>query len=302
MTDMKNANFPVDADNRTYHLYLKRGEVAPRVITVGDLSRALLFAKLPGFKIMFVRQAPRLFTTITGTYKDVPVTIIVSLMGIPNMDFTVRELRYVIEGPMSMIRIGSCGSPAPFTKVGDLVVPKFHHTVLRLPDAYLSTDVSEKFHISKAMQGDDKLHELLMAECKKTGKKVYDGHNISACSFYSSQGRTDANFQDHNEALIDYLVGQIPDLVGIEMESAHLIDLARIATVPIYAAAGQLVLAQRKSQAFLSNDEKHAVEREIGIAALETAIAFVIPGMVEQPGAVWKEFKGEILGDAKAIQ
>ena len=41
MTDMKNANFPTDADGHTYHLYLKPGEAAPRIITVGDLPRAL---------------------------------------------------------------------------------------------------------------------------------------------------------------------------------------------------------------------------------------------------------------------
>ena len=92
---MKNANFPTDNEDRTYHLYLKKGEVAPRIITVGDVPRACVFANLPGFELKFVRSAPRLFTTFTGLYKGKPVTIITSLMGIANMDFTVRELRYV---------------------------------------------------------------------------------------------------------------------------------------------------------------------------------------------------------------
>lgn len=56
-------------------------------------------------------------------------------MGIPNMDFTVRELRYVAEGPMAVVRVGTCGSPAE-TKVGEITVPTKFHTVLRLPDGF----------------------------------------------------------------------------------------------------------------------------------------------------------------------
>ena len=165
--DMKNANFPVDEDNRTYHIHIKRGEAANRVITVGDLSRALRFAKLPGFVPMFMHTAPRLFTTITGTFKGVPVTIIVSLMGIPNMDFTVREIRYVIEGPMSCIRVGSCGSPATHTKVGEIVCASALHTVLRVPDSFESDDMNEKFIISKAMHPCKELQDILRQEAVK---------------------------------------------------------------------------------------------------------------------------------------
>ena len=135
MTDMKNANFPTDGEGRTYHLYIKKGEVASRIITVGDVPRAAVFAKTPGFEIKFVRVAPRLFTTITGLYKGKPVTIITSLMGIPNMDFTIRELRYAAQGPMAVVRVGTCGSPAD-TKVGEVTVPRKFHTVLRLPDGF----------------------------------------------------------------------------------------------------------------------------------------------------------------------
>lgn len=52
---MKNANFPIDPDGHTYHLYAKHGYVANRVITVGDLARAYIFARTPGFRIRFVQ-------------------------------------------------------------------------------------------------------------------------------------------------------------------------------------------------------------------------------------------------------
>ena len=41
-----NANFPMTADGRVYHLDIKAGEVANKLILVGDLARAKLYADL----------------------------------------------------------------------------------------------------------------------------------------------------------------------------------------------------------------------------------------------------------------
>jgi len=64
------ANFPMDPEGRTYHLSTKVGEVANRVLTVGDLGRAkrlstLLEPPTPGGQL-FVKQSSRGFVTITG--------------------------------------------------------------------------------------------------------------------------------------------------------------------------------------------------------------------------------------------
>jgi uridine phosphorylase len=39
------ANFPKDADGRTYHVGTMHGDTAPRVITVGDSHRAYVIAQ-----------------------------------------------------------------------------------------------------------------------------------------------------------------------------------------------------------------------------------------------------------------
>lgn len=161
MTDMTNANFPMDGEGRTYHLYLKNGEAAPRIITVGDVPRIFIFAKTPGFVVKFVREAPRLFITITGTYKGVPVSLVTSLMGIPNMDFTVRELRAIINGPMAIMRIGTCGSPV--CPIGTVTVPERYHVVLRIPTSYLKANatLNDKFMISQEFRPNKDLVKLL---------------------------------------------------------------------------------------------------------------------------------------------
>lgn len=69
-TDITDANFPVDADGRTYHLGTRRGEVANRVLSVGSEKRALMLAEYlqppaPG-RGLFMLESSRGFLTITG--------------------------------------------------------------------------------------------------------------------------------------------------------------------------------------------------------------------------------------------
>ena len=112
---------------------------------------------------------------------------------------------------------------------------------------------------------------------------------MSCCSFYSSQGRTDPNFNDKNEKFVDYMCEKLPGLVSIEMESSHLVDMAMNCNQKIHTAAAHIIVAQRRSQDFLTNEMKHKVENQIGTAALETLIGFKIEGEEDVEGAVWKQ-------------
>ena len=53
-SDIKDANFPTDAEGRTYHLDVKKGEIAPRIITCGDFERLFSIIKTPGFELKFI--------------------------------------------------------------------------------------------------------------------------------------------------------------------------------------------------------------------------------------------------------
>lgn len=79
---MSNANCPMDASGATYHLGLKSGEVANRIVTCGDVARLRRFAQLLDPKpTPFELVSARGFTTVTGRYHDVPVSIIAIGMG-----------------------------------------------------------------------------------------------------------------------------------------------------------------------------------------------------------------------------
>lgn len=69
-SNISDANFPVDAEGRTYHLGTKRGEVANRILSVGSEKRALMLAEYlepvaPG-RGLFMLESSRGFLTITG--------------------------------------------------------------------------------------------------------------------------------------------------------------------------------------------------------------------------------------------
>jgi uridine phosphorylase len=64
-----NANFPIDLEGRTYHVSTKPGEVANRILTVGDLARATRIASLLETEGLIKVESTRGFLTFTGTYK-----------------------------------------------------------------------------------------------------------------------------------------------------------------------------------------------------------------------------------------
>ncbi|TPX39307.1 hypothetical protein SeMB42_g06384 [Synchytrium endobioticum] len=98
------ANFPKDSDNATYHVGTKRGEVAARIVCVGDPTRAKVLASSPDFKLVFQKTSKRGFTTYTGYYKGTPISVVATGMGFPMADFFVRECRAVVDGPMLIVR------------------------------------------------------------------------------------------------------------------------------------------------------------------------------------------------------
>ncbi|KAE9386649.1 purine and uridine phosphorylase [Gymnopus androsaceus JB14] len=237
---LTDANFPRTADNRVYHLGLKPGEIANRIVTVGSPSRALTIAThLDETPKKFRLESERGFQTITGRYKGIPISIVSIGMGAPNMDFFVRETRESITGDMAIVRLGSCGSlnhsSAP---VGTVVVPKACVTIARNvnfdfgnPDEDQEKDTKAYF-ISKPVEDNAELHQLVvksLENARPSGDQTSilgDLVNASADSFYSSQGRL-TSFPDHNINLVEELLEQVDSLGTLEMETHHLYHLAK---------------------------------------------------------------------------
>jgi uridine phosphorylase len=136
--DARDANFPVDAEGRTYHLGAKRGDIANRILCVGDPRRAERIAMMfDEADKVWRRASTRGFVIYTGRKQNVPLSIIAIGMGMPMMDFFVREARAVIDGPMVVVRFGTCGSLIKELPIGGIAVhSKGAVSVLRNPDAF----------------------------------------------------------------------------------------------------------------------------------------------------------------------
>jgi len=279
-----NANFPMTADGRVYHLDIKAGEVANKLILVGDLARAKLYADLYLEKGYFSLLSHRGFLTITGKFKGQDVSIIGTGMGTAMIDFSIREIRHLF-GPnekLAMIRLGTCGSPQVDIGLGTVVVNNEAVLISRNPDAFrnLSADgaptVDQAYRVSLPCPSNETLTNLLRDNLERIiGDKsaVAVGMDATGDSFYSSQGRTSDLFVDSNETLIDYLLSQYK-VCSLEMETFHLFDMAECSRGSIAATAAEIVLAQRKSNEFIDPEVKNARERQVGLAGLEALVQF----------------------------
>ncbi|KAG0054743.1 hypothetical protein BGZ83_010526 [Gryganskiella cystojenkinii] len=318
---MTNANFPMDAEGRTYHVGVKRGELANRVITVGDPVRAMILARsldgvdpaTPAKTVpsnLFSLASHRGFLTITGRYKGVPVSIVAIGMGISMMDFFVRECRAVVDGPMIMIRLGSCGSLSD-CRVGDICVPSSSFLVQRNVD-YFSEDGGEgsPYLLSKSVAADPEITQTLVKNMSAHlgNDHVWSGINATADSFYSSQGRQDENFVDDNQELFTQLLAHEPKTLTLEMETFVLYHLAKSSTQAslkkktvnghgsganknsIRAGACMMVFAQRKTNDFITKEDVARVEPLAGQGIFESMIEVSLGSDDElhpEEGSVW---------------
>ena len=246
---------PRTPQGTTLHMDLREGDVASRVLTVGDPARARRIASaLDG--VDFHKVSSRGFVTYTGRFEGVAVSVVAIGMGLPMMDFFVRETRQIVDGPMLIVRYGTCGLLQPCVPAGRVVVASVGSVlVMRNPDAFLPADTPkhatptlchEPFLIFHPQPADEALSQTLVHALKAgLGEEgaVVEGLNASACSFYSSQGRRDPWFDDDNSGLLDRLRGKrLPTFVFVhfsfvgETESSLIVLILRSLDPGLYPA------------------------------------------------------------------
>ncbi|KAF7724674.1 hypothetical protein EC973_000846 [Apophysomyces ossiformis] len=308
---LSNANFPRDGEGRVYHISVKRGEVANRILTVGDHVRAKAIAALLDSEEeaghpTFTKLSQRGFLTITGRYKGVPVTIMAIGMGNCMMDFFVRETRAVTSGPIAIIRFGSCGSLTERGPPGAVVVPRGGYCIRRNIDYFaakpVNRELNEPYLVSGVFNADPAITEILEktimdaiapleAEHSEIGPVLTGGLNADGCSFYSAQGRQDPTFRDENEQVIKKALAIHPDTDSLEMETSMLFHLAACAQdpeQPILAAGCMQVFADRVNNGFIKPEVVKLLEPTVGKGVLEALIRVELENTLDEKGTVWE--------------
>jgi uridine phosphorylase len=99
---------------------------------------------------------------------------------------------------------------------------------------------------------------------------VVHGMNVTADSFYSSQGRVDDRFDDVNETVVENSIQHYPTAASMEMETFMLFHLAKCSKISIRASAACIVLANRLSCKVVDEWLVSEIEKVGGRAALLT--------------------------------
>ena len=128
----KKTELITNKDGSIYHLNLIPGDIANKIIIVGDPGRVDMLASL--MQDIRVRKENREFRTVTGSFENTEITVVSSGIGTDNIDILVNELDALVnidlitgivkEEPVSLtfIRLGTSGGLRADVPAGSCVL------------------------------------------------------------------------------------------------------------------------------------------------------------------------------------
>lgn len=246
------------AEGRQYHIGVAPGEVAERILLVGDPARADKVAAR--FDSVRLRRTSREYVTITGEYRGAPLTVTATGIGCDNTEIAVIELTQCVERP-TFIRVGSCGALAPGIELGDLVIST---GAVRL-ESTSTYFVPEGY---PAVAHHEVVLALLEATADLPDRRAHAGLTATAAGFYGAQGRNVPGFPPRDPELPARLAAI--GVKNMEMECSLLFTLAQLRG--LRAGAVCAVYANRGADTFVDTDLKDRAEAaaiEAGLGAVE---------------------------------
>lgn len=162
----------------TKHNTAKFGEIAPSVIMTGDPMRAKSIAEKYLTDVKLVNSM-RYELCYTGRFKGKLVSVMSSGMGNPSMGIYSYEL-FNYYGVNQIIRIGTCGTPNPKFKLGDIILSKKVLTDTNY-DNYITHNEGKPLYASKH------LTDKLTALAKEMGVVIKNGTTFNTDTFYENE-------------------------------------------------------------------------------------------------------------------
>lgn len=199
----------INEDGSAFHLHLKPGQVADRVILVGDPARVATVASY--FDTKECEVASREFHSVTGSYKGKRITVVSHGIGTDNIDIVLTELDALVNVDFStrtvkekltkltLVRIGTSGSLQPDLPVGSYVAAQrsigFDGVLYFYGNSQSVRDLA--FESALMKQLDWKIDGLkpyvVSADASLveqiTQNDIRRGNTIAANGFYGPQGR-----------------------------------------------------------------------------------------------------------------
>ncbi len=276
---MKKTELIINPDGSLFHLHLLPGDIAEKIIIVGDPGRVEMIAEM--LDSVRVRKSNREFYTVTGTFRETEISIISSGIGTDNIDIVLNELDALVnidlatgmtvEEPRSLtiVRIGTTGGLQAELPVGSFIattkaigfdgVLHFYEGYEWCLDHMLADSLvahlewPDLLAYPYAVDADAGLLEKLSAGATK-------GITISTPGFYAPQGRR-LRLEPFDNELNDNITsfrfkGQ--KITNYEMESSAIYGLSKLLNHKALTLC--VVIANRVTGEFLA-DYKPAVRK-----------------------------------------
>jgi len=205
----KKTELITNKEGSIFHLNLLPGDIADKIIIVGDPGRVEMLSSL--FPEIRVKKENREFHTITGTYENSEITIISSGIGTDNIDILINELDALVnidlntglakDDPVSLtlIRLGTSGGLRADVPVGSCVLAETaigFDGLLHFYEGYdwiLDTALADV--IAEYLEWPDTLSYPYAVNANKELIEIFSSENfirgitVSAPGFYAPQGR-----------------------------------------------------------------------------------------------------------------
>ncbi len=246
---MKQTELITNQDGSVFHLHLLPGDIADHIIIVGDPGRVDMIAGL--LDKVRVRKSNREFSTVTGSYHDMEITIISSGIGTDNIDIVINELDalanidlgtgIVAEEPrsLSLIRLGTAGGLQEDLPVGSFIATAKavgFDGVLHFYEGYeWCLDHMLADALASHLEWPDTLAYPYVVDAdatlmEKVAAGMRRGITISSPGFYGPQGRTlrlQPFDSDLNENITSFRF-RGERITNYEMESSAIYGLAKL--------------------------------------------------------------------------
>jgi len=229
-----------------YHIKCKEGDIFPFVIIPGDPKRVQLIGSL--MEDVKEVASNREYTTISGVYKGVGISVTSTGIGAPSTSIAIEELARV--GAKTLIRVGSTGALDEKIKCGDMII---NTASVRFDGA--TKDYVNPYYPAIASY---EVTLALIEACEKLKYRYHVGIGASKDTFYGGQERP--SFGDYHQSFMDNTVDDLEKakVLNLEMEASTVFTLSSL--FGLRAGAILAVFGNRKTQEFEVKGEKEAAK------------------------------------------
>ena len=250
MREIKKSELMLNPDGSIFHLHLRPGQLADRVILVGDPARVDRVAER--FTKRYCSIQNREFRIVSGEYGHVPISVVSTGIGTYNIDIVMSELDALVNVDLNrrcekehltklkILRLGTSGTLQSDIALGDMILSKISIGFDGLLNFYKGrnqicrVDLERRF--CDFVEWNPQMARPYFIESSEKLNQLYSditipGMTISAPGFYAPQGRwlrlQPSTPPDFNNRLALFRADGLR-ITNYEMESSALAGLAKL--------------------------------------------------------------------------